>query len=57
MYEHRFNSKVNTLIAAAIFRKLAKKKRRQIDFFYMSEYEITRSLACWKGIQCTLKSG
>ena len=26
MYEHRYNSKVNTLIAAAIFRKLAKKK-------------------------------
>ena len=26
----------------AIFRKLAKK--RQVDFFYKSEYEITRSL-------------
>ena len=34
-----------------IFKKLAKK--RQIDFFYISEYEITRSLAPWKGVQST----
>ena len=33
----------NTLTATAIFRKLA--KNRQFDFFHISEYEITRSLA------------
>ena len=41
----------NTLTAAAIFRKLA--KRLQVDFFYMSENEITRSFARWKRTQST----
>ena len=39
----------NKLTAAAVFRKLAKKQ--QVDFFYMSEYDITRSLASWKRTQ------
>ena len=37
------------MAAAAIFIKLATKP--QVDFFYMSEYEITRSLAAWKRTQ------
>ena len=42
---------INTLTAVAIFRKLAKK--RQVDFFYMGENEITRCLVPWKGTQST----
>ena len=41
---------LNRLTAAVIFRKLAK-KNRQPYFFYISEYEITRDLAPWKGTQ------
>ena len=50
---HKNNIYINSLTAAAIFRKLAKKKKTTRWFFYMSEYEITRSLTPWKGMQST----
>ena len=40
------------MTAAVIFRKLAKKKR-QVDFFSMSEYVITGSSGPWEGAQST----
>ena len=50
-FQAKKNYVFNTSIAAAIFRKLDKK--RQVVFFYLSKYEITRSLVHWKGTQFT----
>ena len=47
----KHDNSINTLRAAVICRKLAKK--RQLDFFYISEYAITHSLTPEKGMQST----
>ena len=43
---------INTLTAAEFFRNLVKKNDKLISF-YMMEYEITQSLATWKGTPST----